>query len=192
MILRDKYYRPKHNDVISHEVKKMNEENTNDDGFWKQTNSSKKEEQNKSTEMNDTEISGMNLKTPKPLYKQATRCKIDQVKLFKEDDKQKDSKDTMYTPFFMTVSFTGAEGEKFDETYRGGRLYEDDGKTTVYVGPNSALGRLKKACIESRVEIGTTIKTWATSMENKEVVLQSQIVTFGGKTYEKNYVISFA
>lgn len=163
------------------------------DDFWKSGGQTKKDEAPKSTELGDEEANRMDINAQKPLFKTAGKVKIVVMKLFKQDEREKDSKDTLYTPFFTTMDFeeVGGEGAKFSETYRGGRLYDNDGVTKVYIGPNSALGRLKTVCIEAKIEIGATIKTWADSVIGKEVMVQSQVVRFQGKDYEKNYVVSF-
>ena len=164
-----------------------------EDEFWKSGGTTKKDNAPASTELGEEEAGTMDINAQKPLFKTAGKVKIVAMKLFKQDEKEKDSKETLYTPFFTTMDFKEIDGEQaeFSETYRGGRLYDNDGKTKVYIGPNSALGRLKAVCVEAKIEIGTTIKTWADSVIGKEVMVQSQVVRFQGKDYEKNYVISF-
>lgn len=163
-------------------------ENAQDD-FWNNTPAVKaqnKEEQSKFSAM-DEDLDTIQLSKEKPVYKEATQVELVGGNLFKMDEAEEDRNKEKYIPFFVTVEFN-ADGKKFEETYRGGRIYEKDGKKSFYIGPNSAMGRLKTVCLESGIVIGPSVKTWMEAIKNKNVIVQAQTVMFGGKSYEKNYV----
>jgi len=158
------------------------------DDFWDNTQSVKenKKEEKSYVEMDD-DLDSIQLSKEKVLYKEEAKVTLKDVKLFKMEDPVKDTKGVDYVPFFITVEF--ADGNKmFEETYRGGRIYDNDGRKSYYIGPNSAMGKLKTTTINSGVTIGPSVKTWIEAIKNRDVIVKSQTVQFGGKDYEKNYV----
>ena len=161
------------------------------DDFWNNTKEVKnttpiKKEENAFVAM-DEDLGSIQLSKEKVLFKEETKVQLKDVKLFKMEDKEKDRNDEPYTPFFITVEFAD-NGKVFEETYRGGRIYEKEGKKNFYIGPNSAMGKLKTTSIESGITIGPSVKTWVEAIKNHDVIVKSQTVQFGGKDYEKNYV----
>ena len=145
-----------------------------------------------SEEIGNEEMAGMKLKIPKPIYDKATKCKILDVKFFKNETPEKDKNGTEYIPFFATVSYQEVANAavEFKETYRGGRLYITPEKTSLYIGPQSAMGKMKIACVESGIMIGNNVMAWAASMKDKIATLKSDTVTWQGKKYDKNYILS--
>jgi hypothetical protein len=158
--------------------------------FWKAgKEAGADDERVKTSEMDDEELSTMKLKVPKPIFSQATKCKITDLKFFKLDEKEKDKKGNEYTPFFITLTFVEeGKGTEFRETYRGGRVYENAGRTSIYIGPSSALGRLKATCADFGISIGNTVKEWSKAMLGLMCTLKSETVMYQGKKYEKNYL----
>ena len=177
--------------VSSTQVKNMTEETENkQDDFWNNTPAVKaqqKKEEKKFSAM-DEDLGDIQLSKEKPVYKEETKVQLVEAKLFKMDEQETDRNNEKFTPFFVTVTYDH-DGKSFDETYRGGRIYEKDGKKSFYIGPNSAMGRLKTTCLESNVVIGPSVKTWIAAIKNRDVIVQAQTVMFGGKAYEKNYTI---
>jgi len=161
----------------------------NKDDFWSNTKEVKapiKKEENNFVPM-DEDLGNIQLSKEKVLYKEDSKVQLKDIKLFKMSDKEKDRNNKLYIPFFIIVEYAD-NGKLFEETYRGGRIYEDDGKKSFYIGPNSAMGKLKTTSINSGVTIGPSVKTWIEAIKNRDVIVKSQIVQFGGKDYEKNYV----
>ena len=160
------------------------------DDFWDntQTVKSKVKKDEKSFVAMDEDLDNIKLSKEKVLYKEESKVLLKDVKLFKMEEKEKNRNDgEEYTPFFITVEF--ADGNKlFEETYRGGRIYEKDGKKNFYIGPNSAMGKLKTTTINSGINVGPSVKTWIEAIKNHDVIVKAQTVQFGGKDYEKNYV----
>jgi hypothetical protein len=164
------------------------------DFFEKATNKTKEAEEKTSSEMIDDEMGSLKIKVPKPLFTSPTRCTIEEVKFYKMDTNEKNKNDdTEYTPFYVSVKFkeVGGKDREFIESYRGGRTYAKDGKITTYIGPDSAMGKLKAVCIDNKIDLGNTVKDWATGMVGKTAILKSDIVIFAGKKYEKNFVVAF-
>jgi len=161
--------------------------------FWKGAPKKEEDEMPQTIEMDDKEMGTMKLKSPKPIFKDPTKCKIVDIKFYKLEENEVDKKGNEYIPFFATLDFEESEGEKreFKETYRGGRFYENDGKTSIYIGKISAIGKFKIVCVENDIDPGANIKTWAEAVVGKEVLVKSGIVQFAGKDYDKNFVVSF-
>jgi hypothetical protein len=143
-------------------------------------------------ELSIDEMSQMKLKVPRPLYDKLTKCKIREAKFFKNDAPEKDAKQNSYIPFFVTIEFQEIARPEivFKETYRGGRIYTNKDQQKLYLGPASALGKIKIACIENGLPIGNSIKEWGEAMVGKTVSLKADTVMYGGKKYEKNYILS--
>lgn len=162
-----------------------------EEGFWDVKKPVEEQKEN-TEEMNDSEMGSMKLKAPKPVFNEDTPCKIMEAKFFKIDKLEKDSKQVEYTPFQVTVTFAKKDNDaiEFKETYRGGRLYNDPNGTSVYIGPNSSLGRFKAVCIEGGIKVGNTVKDFAEAVKGLDCVLKSETVMFAGKKYEKNFVQS--
>ena len=161
------------------------------DDFWNntkeiKTNAPIKKEEHSFVAM-DEDLGSIQLSKEKVLYKEEGKVQLRDVKLFKMEEQVKEMGKDPYTPFFITVEFAD-NGKVFEETYRGGRIYEKEGKKNFYIGPNSAMGKLKKATIDSGVTIGPSVKTWIEAIKNHDVIVKAQTVQFGGKDYEKNYV----
>jgi len=168
----------------------MSDEENKQDDFWNNTPAVKaqaKKEEQKFSEM-DVDLGDIQLSKEKPVFKEQTQVQLVEAKLFKMDEPEEDRNKEKYIPFFVTVTYD-KEGKQFDETYRGGRIYEKEGKKNFYIGPNSAMGKLKTVCLESNVVIGPSVKTWISAIKNRDVIVQAQTVMYGGKEYEKNYVM---
>jgi len=167
----------------------MAEETNKQDDFWNNTPAVKAKNQKEESKFSamDEDLGDIQLSKDKPIYKEPTAVQLVEANLFKMDDAEVDRNKESYIPFFIVVTYN-KDGKQFDETYRGGRIYEKEGKKNFYIGPTSAMGRLKAVCLESGVVIGPSVKTWIESIKNRDVIIQAQTVMFGGKSYEKNYV----
>lgn len=156
--------------------------------FWKSPEAN--EEKATSSEMEEEFMGTMKLKAPKPVFNVPTKCKIVDAKFFKNDKKEEDSKKNEYIAFFITITFKKLDGNEseFTETYRGGRLYDNNGTTSIYIGPASSLGRLKAACLDNGIKIGSSISDWKSALIGLDATLKSEIVQYAGKKYDKNFV----
>lgn len=163
--------------------------------FWQVPEGAKVDEREAAEEM-DAELTGsMKLKTPKPVFNTPTKCKLIDMKFFKVAKTEKNQKnDGEYTPFFATVTFKelGGKESEFKESYRGGRIYvnKEDGKNSTYIGPTSSLGRFKAICVDNHMNVGNSIKEWADMVVGATCTLKAETVTYLGKKYEKNTVMS--
>lgn len=166
--------------------------------FWKAP-AGATEERDVNEEMGDELTGSMKLKTPKPVFNTPTKCKVLEMKFFKVAKTEKNQKnDGEYTPFFATVTFKeiGGKESEFKENYRGGRMYENkDEKTgavrsSTYIGPTSSLGRLKAVCIDNKVSVGNSLKEWADNVKDATVTVKAETVTYLGKKFDKNTVIT--
>jgi hypothetical protein len=157
-----------------------------------------KQEEKKSIEMDEDEIDSASLKVPTPVFDKPTECEITEVKFYKSEDKAFDKNKTEYTPFMMSISFKEKDkpiSQAFTITYRGGKFYnkkDKDGNDYVstYIGPLSAMGKLKASCVNSGIDPGLSLTTWKEALRGKIATLQAQKIIYEGKTYDKNVVMS--
>lgn len=172
-----------------------------DNSFWKggaedmETVPGKKEKDEvKSEELDMNQMEALQIKTPRPLFEQPTKCEIVDVKFSKLEDDQFDKQGQAYKGFFVTITFKDAtvvNSVPFKETYRGGRLYtKETGEVSTYIGANSALGQVKARCLESNMPIGASLKSWVEALKGKMAMLKMDEVTFQNKKYQKNFIVS--
>lgn len=162
--------------------------------FWetaKPAANDKKEEQ-KYEDISDEELQTMSIKTKKPEYNIPTEATITGVTFKKDLRPGKDSKEIIYTPFNMVVSYhVESDGSNFYETCGGGRFYTNEGVRKEYIGPTSAMGRIKALCISSKIDIGMTFPSWAKALIGKKVMLKAEPTLYAGKKGYKNMPVSF-
>jgi hypothetical protein len=161
-----------------------------DMGFFKQQ---EEEEAPKTFEMTEDETQDMDIKQPKPFFKEPTKCDVVDAVFFKHENKETDKNGSTYTPFQITITFrTEDSGIEFKETYRGGRVYvNEEGKTSIYIGPKSALGKVKNEMLRSKIDIGRNIKSFGDALKDKKVQMIGETISFQGDKYEKNFIHAF-
>jgi hypothetical protein len=144
-------------------------------------------------ELDMDELEGMKVRSPKPAYDNETEVLIQDMKFYRRDEVKKDKANTAYTSFFVQLTFkeTGDGGIEFTETYNGGRFYDRDGQTQIYIGPKSQLGRFQNRCTEAGIPIGTSFKSWISAIKGKKVMLKNIPSQFEGQQYVKNQVTKF-
>lgn len=163
----------------------------NDNEFFKDP--VEKKEDTGAVELTDTETSSMKLQEPKPVFREPTKVKVTSAKFFKQETPQKDTNGVDYNGFSVTLSYQDQNNRTFNETYRGGRIYQDAEKgTSYYIGPASQLGKLKAASIESGLNANGSVKEWGEALTGKTVTLRAKTVEYQGKEYEKNVVIGIS
>jgi hypothetical protein len=116
------------------------------------------------------------------------------MKFFKVAKLEKNQKnDGEYTPFFATVTFQeiGGREVEFKENYRGGRMYDNKEKgQSTYIGALSSLGKLKAVCVDNKVSVGNSLKEWAANITGCTATMKAETVTYLGKKYDKNTVVT--
>lgn len=155
----------------------------------------KKEEKDmpNTLEMSEDETTDMNIKQPKPFFKEPTKCDIIDAVFFKMENTETDKKGAEYTPFQLNVTFTTVDsGIEFKETYRGGRIYiNEEGKQSIYIGPKSALGKVKFEAMRSKLDIGRSIKSFGDALKDRQVQMIGETINYQGDKFEKNFIQTF-
>lgn len=143
------------------------------------------EEENKAETMNNLNVKP-NSSGEKPTFEKVTTMTVEEAEFKLLNQSKKDGKDQEYFPFYLTVTYD-YEGQKLYENYGGGRKYSED---NYWIGPKSALGKLKKK-VDSTFDYDGTLNGLVASIKNNKVGVLTEKTMYLDQVYPKNIIQHF-
>ena len=142
-------------------------------------------------EENKTETMNLEGITPnsggeKPTFDKVTTMIVTDAEFKMVSVPKKDNQDKEYKPFYLSVTYE-FEGKQLYENYGGGRKYAEDNH---WIGPKSALGKLKKK-IDTTFDYDGTLKGMITVIKNNQVGVLTEKTMYLDTMYPKNIIQHF-
>jgi|GEM_PF-4258453 len=138
------------------------------------------------TETMKTEGIKINSNGEKPIFDKVTTMVITDAEFKLVSDLRKDKKNQDYKPFYLSVTYD-FEGKPLYENYGGGRKYSED---NYWIGPKSALGKLKKK-IDTTFDYDGTLNGLIKAIKNSQVGVLTEKTMYQDTVYPKNIIQHF-